>query len=161
MKTIVLVRHAQSGWMSATGDDFDRTLDSRGHRDAPTMARRLARHGVVPEIFLSSPALRAKSTAIYFLKEFRINESALQLMADLYEPSIADFYTAIATIPAQFQTGILFSHNPGITEFIHDLNFSAILTMPSGGMVAFHLMSDDWKDIHVAEKQFLFFESPE
>ena len=39
MKTIYLVRHAKSSWGDLTLPDFDRSLNERGQKNAPEMAR--------------------------------------------------------------------------------------------------------------------------
>lgn len=160
MKTIILVRHAQSGFESPTGHDIDRTLDSQGRKDAPEMAASLVRHKVAPDIFLSSPATRAVSTAAYFLKEFGKEPNELQVVEELYEPAVPGFYAAIEEIPSRYHTAVIFSHNPGITEFILDLGCKPAYTMPSGALYACSILADSWDEIRFAQKQFLFFESP-
>ncbi len=60
MIRLALVRHAKSDWGSPALDDHDRPLNRRGLRDAPAMAARLADSGFVPEVILSSTALRAR-----------------------------------------------------------------------------------------------------
>lgn len=160
MKTIILVRHARSGFDSASGFDIDRTLDPRGNQDAPAMASLLSGHGILPDIFLSSLATRAINTARYFLQKFDTNENDLLIRKDLYEPAVADFYSVIEELPHDRKCAIIFSHNPGITEFIFDLGCKPVYNMSAGSMYAFSLNTVDWKEIRSAEKLFLFFESP-
>ena len=160
MKVIILVRHAQSGFESRTGKDIDRKLDHRGTMDAAAMASRLAYYKVFPEIFLSSPAVRAVSTAQYFLKEFGRKTGDLQIKSNLYEPGVQDFYSVIGELAPDAHTAILFSHNPGITAFIFDLGCQPPFEMQAGAMYAFSLEADRWDEVRISKKQFLFFESP-
>ncbi|HEY0356372.1 MAG TPA: histidine phosphatase family protein [Flavisolibacter sp.] len=60
MKTLLLVRHAKSSWDAPGLSDFDRPLNERGKNDAPEMAKRLKAKGVSIDLFVSSPAKRAK-----------------------------------------------------------------------------------------------------
>ena len=62
-RRITLLRHAKSDWNSPTRDDFDRPLNARGNRDAPRMGKQLYQRGLHPQLILSSPALRAITTA--------------------------------------------------------------------------------------------------
>jgi 8-oxo-dGTP diphosphatase len=59
---LYLVRHAKAGerrlW---TGDDIDRPLSKKGHKQARLVARRLARAGA-PTVLLSSPYVRCVQT---------------------------------------------------------------------------------------------------
>jgi phosphohistidine phosphatase len=59
-RTLVLIRHAK-----AVGDgtpDLVRTLAPRGHDDARAVGRWLAEQGLVPDLAVVSPALRAVQT---------------------------------------------------------------------------------------------------
>jgi phosphohistidine phosphatase len=63
MKGLILLRHAKSSWKEPTLDDFDRPLNKRGRENVPLMGQRLAAKGECPDVILSSPAKRARSTA--------------------------------------------------------------------------------------------------
>ena len=63
MKVLLLLRHGKSSWESAGLSDHDRPLNNRGKRDAPRMGNVLLEEGIVPEIIISSSAIRARSTA--------------------------------------------------------------------------------------------------
>src|SRR4029434_8634311 len=69
MKTLFLIRHAKSSWDDAALSDKDRPLDDRGKRDAPKMGKRLAKRDVKPDLILSSPAVRARTTAEIIAKK--------------------------------------------------------------------------------------------
>jgi phosphohistidine phosphatase len=53
----------QWSWDDTALPDKDRPLDDRGKRDAPKMSKRLAKRDVQPDFILSSPAVRALTTA--------------------------------------------------------------------------------------------------
>ena len=40
-KILLIVRHAKSSWEIGTLSDFERSLNERGKKDAPMMAKRL------------------------------------------------------------------------------------------------------------------------
>ena len=63
MKTLFLVRHAKSSWDDSTLADRSRPLAARGERDVATMGKRLSQRHVRPDLIVSSPAVRALSTA--------------------------------------------------------------------------------------------------
>ena len=69
MKTLFLIRHAKSSWDDTALSDKDRPLHDRGKRDAPKMGKRLARRDVKPDLILSSPAMRALTTAEIIAKK--------------------------------------------------------------------------------------------
>lgn len=63
MKRLVLFRHGKSDWESGAASDHARPLNKRGERSARAMGRVLARSGEVPDLVLSSSAVRALTTA--------------------------------------------------------------------------------------------------
>ena len=63
MKTLLLMRHAKSDWEADYDSDHDRPLNDRGLKSARLMGRVLADEGLVPDLIISSTALRARSTA--------------------------------------------------------------------------------------------------
>ena len=67
MKTLFIIRHAKSSWDIATLNDFDRSLNERGKKDAPIMAQRLLDKKITIDSFVSSPAKRAKKNCRIFL----------------------------------------------------------------------------------------------
>ena len=69
MKTLFLVRHAKSSRDDPSLPDRDRPLDDRGKQDGPKMGKRLAKRDVKPDLLLSSPALRALTTAQLIAEE--------------------------------------------------------------------------------------------
>ena len=69
MKTLFLIRHAKSSWDDTALADKDRPLNDRGKRDAPKMGKRLADRDVNPDLILSSPAMRALTTAEIIAKK--------------------------------------------------------------------------------------------
>ena len=63
MKRLYIVRHAKSSWKTDL-NDFNRPLNKRGKKSAPDMGERLKKLKVMPDLILSSPALRAITTAV-------------------------------------------------------------------------------------------------
>lgn len=63
MRTLLVMRHAKSDWNAPYGGDHDRPLNDRGVRSAQSMGRLLRTEGEVPDLVISSTAVRARSTA--------------------------------------------------------------------------------------------------
>ena len=160
MKTLILVRHAKSSWDNSFPTDFERPLNERGKHDAPHMAKKLSERKITIDLFISSPAKRAKKTAEIFMHEFDVKEKNLLTIPALYGASVQVFLEVIADINDKNDTVALFSHNPGITEFINLLDCYPVYDMPTCGVFALKIKSKKWKDINDADKEFLFFDYP-
>lgn len=147
MKRLVLVRHAKSSWASTHLSDRERPLNKRGERDAPRMGKRLAGRGAAPELILSSPAVRAISTARILAGKVGYAESRIVELDDLYGAGVRDFLEVLADRGGEAQSVMLFSHNPGITELVNFLSGETIGNVPTCGVAVLDFPVKQWKEI--------------
>src|SRR4029077_16742563 len=159
-KTLLLIRHAKSSWDNTGIDDFDRPLNDRGKRDAPEMAARLIKLHQGIDLFVSSPAKRAKKTAELFMKEFRADEKKIIVVPSLYHATPRDFTEAILEFANRYGSIAVFSHNPGITSFDSSLTEVQIDNMPTCSIFALTIAGDSWTNFNESPKTFLFFDYP-
>lgn len=159
-KLLLLIRHAKSSWNDAAQRDFDRPLNDRGNKDAPAMAKRLIDKNVTIDAFISSPANRALTTAIFFAKAYNISAGTIIQKPELYHAGIPVFYNVIQHADDACNTIAVFSHNPGITEFINDLEIVRLDDMPTCGIIGITVDTGSWKDFKIANKKLSFFDYP-
>lgn len=159
-KTLFLVRHAKSDWDDPSLSDFERPLNPRGKRDAPAMANRLKEKKIRIDAFISSPAKRAKRTAILFAREFKFEKKEIIFLDELYgaEPDI--FYEVIKNMDDSFDNIAIFAHNPGITDFANLLTDIRIDNIPTCSVFAIKIDTKKWVDFNKAQKEFWFFDQP-
>lgn len=160
MKKLYIIRHAKSSWENFTVPDFDRPLNDRGKADAPEMAKRLIERKIKIDAFVSSPAKRAKKTAKLFAKAFDVKEEDIILLDRLYEASVATFFEVVTTLSDKFDSVAIFSHNPGITDFVNRLCNARVDNMPTSSVFAIEIDIKKWHDFKDEEKKFLFFDYP-
>jgi phosphohistidine phosphatase len=161
MKQLFVIRHAKSSWEIAAQSDFDRPLNERGHRDAPQMAQRLLKAGISIEMFVSSPAVRALTTAQYFAEAFDFKKKDIITIDRLYHASAETFFDVIANeLKDKWDRVAIFSHNPGITYFANSLGVVELDNMPTCGVMGVKADIQSWKDFAKARKELLLFDYP-
>ncbi len=160
MKTLLLVRHAKSGDHFSDSSDFERTLNEQGVNAAPKVAKYLLSEDVLIQRFVSSPAVRAQTTARLFMKEYHRPAAELVLIDELYLASVPVFVHTVTELDDADDHVAIFAHNPGITEFASSLTTVRIDNMPTAGVFAVKADVDSWSEFMPAAKDFLFFESP-
>jgi phosphohistidine phosphatase len=161
MKILILVRHAKSSHSFDVSSDFDRPLNDRGFREASEMGKKLLKKNTRIDQFVSSPALRAKTTAELFVAEYDRKQKEILLVPSLYNADPDAFYEVVGKLDDAYDHVALFSHNPGITDFASSLTSAHISHMPTSSVFAVTAPVDSWKNFSSAEKSFLFFYKPE
>ncbi len=144
MKVLTIVRHAKSSWKDASLSDRERPLNRRGERDAPVMARRILRHGIRPSLIISSPAVRAWTTAKVVAAELNYPREFLQREPGLYLASLDQLLDVIIAQDDGFNSLMLFGHNPGLTDLVNYVQPGLTHNLPTAGVVSVGLHQDDW-----------------
>lgn len=161
MKTLLLVRHAKSSWDLATLNDFDRSLNERGKKDAPVMAQRLLDRKIDINTFVSSPAKRAKKTAELFCSIYKKDKEEIIFVPALYHASLNTFFEVVTQLNDDYNCVAIFSHNPVITEFVNQLVENVTIeNMPTCGVFAVKTSITKWKEFSTSKNELLFFDYP-
>lgn len=147
MKMLYLIRHAKSSWDYPELRDFDRPLGSRGLRDAPFMARMIKKENIVPDKLVSSPAKRAYSTAVFFAQAQGINPEDIVQNVDIYHAYAEDILKIARDWPDDWNTVFLFGHNPTFTSVANYFADEFIDNVPTCGIVAIELETDNWSSL--------------
>ena len=151
MKILTLVRHAKSSWKDNKISDRERPLNKRGERDAPMMGKRIVAAGIRPSLILSSPAVRAWTTAKILAQEIGYPLEFLQRENGLYLASLDNIIDVLVTQDAEFNSVMIVAHNPGLTTFANYLSPGLTDNLPTAGVVSVGFEKDDW-NLHSAPK---------
>lgn len=160
MKTLFLVRHAKSSWENPGLPDNERPLNERGERDAHRMGRRLASRGVKPDIIVSSPALRAYSTAVKIAAEIGYLKDDILLKSKLYFEGTEGLLDVIRSLLPRVNGAILIGHNPTMTAAVNNLAQTTIGNMPTCGIAEIKLPVNSWKDVDAGMGTMQLFDYP-
>jgi phosphohistidine phosphatase len=160
MKRLSLLRHAKSSW-DGTGTDRDRPLNERGERDAPRMGARLMARKLRPSLILTSPAVRAATTARGVAQSLGYPTEFIQREERLYLASPATILEIVTTQEDTFNDLFLVGHNPGLTDIINELLPELQLdNLPTAGIVCIDSEADSWADLVNRKVELVFFDYP-
>lgn len=124
------------------------------------MADRLHERGIKVDAFITSPAKRAKRTAEQFAKRYNKDSGDLVLKTELYMAGEETFVNLMENLDDQMDCVVMFSHNPGITDFANSLADARIDNIPTCGIFAVSIDANKWNKCRDAKKKFLFFDYP-
>jgi phosphohistidine phosphatase len=161
MKRLILLRHAKSSWTDERLADAERPLSDRGVRDAPRMGARLHERGIRPDLVLSSPAVRAQSTAKLVADALAYPADAIRLEASLYLAAPEDILGVVGEQPDTVECLLVVGHNPGLTDLAHILlpDFD-VADLPTMGVVAIETAAVSWSGIRGAHRRLAFYDYP-
>jgi phosphohistidine phosphatase len=159
MKNLYLIRHAKSD-QTFFGNDFERPLNQRGKADAPAMANRLIAKNIIPNAIISSPALRAKTTAIYFAEAYNLDPNNIAYLSALYHANEYTLRDIVLQLPDAAETIFLFTHNMGITYFANMLTKDSIDDIPTCGIFGVQANVENWSHFMHQKNDLLLFDYP-
>jgi len=161
MKTLYLMRHAKSSWSFEELSDRERPLNDRGRDEAPRMGQALAKRQIVPALFVSSPAVRALSTAVLVAREVQYPHDKIKVEPTLYEADLDTVLAVIRALPDEANSALLTGHNPTFTDVANHLSPSPLSgEMPTAGLLCLRFLTDHWAEVGPANTEFYFFDCP-
>ena len=94
------------------------------------MGKRLAKRGVKPDLLVSSPALRALTTAQLIAEEIGYKRKDIVVDDRLYASSADELLAVIRALDKKLDRVMLVGHNPEFADLAHRLS-SEIIDMPT------------------------------
>lgn len=119
MVRITLFRHAKAETPTTARSDFERALVTRGRRNADRMGRFIARHDLLPDLVIVSPAVRTRET--YEVAAAHWPEIPVIYRDTIYEASATSILTVIRSLGAVMERVMVIGHNPGLAVLLSQL----------------------------------------
>jgi phosphohistidine phosphatase len=156
MKQLLLIRHAKATHHNDK-NDFERALTPSGVEDATVMAQRLLAQNIIPQVIISSPALRAETTANIFAEHLSLHKLPTEIR--IYEAKKDELLKVIAGLPDKYEFIALAGHNPDISDAIDRLTgeYKNVSTC-AVALIEFH--ADNWQEVTAGTGTLLFYDEP-
>jgi phosphohistidine phosphatase len=145
MKTLLVLRHAKSSWDDQALDDHARPLNKRGQRDAPRMGTLVEDYGLIPDVVISSDAVRARLTA-EAVAEAAHYAGEILLDPRLYLAGPADILSLLQQVRKDAGTVMIVGHNPGLETLVEQLTGERH-DLPTAALAQIGLPIDQWRDL--------------
>jgi phosphohistidine phosphatase len=155
MLRLMLLRHAKSSWSSPGMQDAARPLSGRGEAAARLMGGYMARHSLVPERVLCSPARRTRETWAAIAAQWSTD---MDIIFDqrLYA---APAQVVLSVVRAQDDAAralLVIGHNPGLQEAAELLIAAGDVELrerlrekfPTAALAVIDFTIDKWNSIH-------------
>jgi phosphohistidine phosphatase len=120
VKTLHLLRHAESGPAGPGIDDHDRPLAALGEAAATAIGAYFARQSFRPSVVLCSSALRTRQT-LEQLRPHLPDDPEVLVEKGLYLASCGELLARLQEIDDGSSQILLIGHNPGIADLARSL----------------------------------------
>lgn len=145
MKELLVFRHAKAVDSSEAPSDHERGLRQKGEKAAASMGGLLSERKLVPDLILTSDAVRATRTAELCEKELPARVDVLALAA-LYDCEAQDYLELVARQPDVVSRLMLVGHNPTLEELVESLTGDHT-RLKTGHVARISLKLTSWRDV--------------
>lgn len=155
MLRLMLLRHAKSSWPSSGVQDAARPLSERGQVAARLMGAYMARHSLIPDRILCSPARRTRETWAGIATQWPAD---MDVVFDqrLYEATPQSILSVIRVQHEAARTLLVIGHNPGLQATAELLIAAGDVEsrerlrekFPTAALAVIDFAIDKWQTIH-------------
>lgn len=160
LRNICFVRHAKSSWENPQLADIDRPLSKRGERDAPFLASKMVDLQITADLIITSPAVRARTTARIFADAVELDSSCFIVNDMLYGADVTEIVKMVQGIDDKYKSIFVFGHNPTMTIMANCFAGVDISNVPTCGVLQAKTMVSGWKDWSPEVSAFVGFYYP-
>ena len=155
MLRLMLLRHAKSDWSSPGMQDSARPLNERGEAAARLMGGYMARHSLIPQRVLCSPARRTRETWAGIAAQWAADAEVV-FDERLYAATRQVLLSIIRSQDAVARTVLVIGHNPGLQEAAELLIAAGDVELrerlrekfPTAALSVIDFAVDKWSRIH-------------
>lgn len=165
MKTLILLRHAKSGWDDPVARDFDRPLNPKGQRAAVAMGKHMKSLGLAFDLVAASPAVRVVETLEQVGSGYG-SDLAPAWDKRLYLASAQTILDLVSDFPDAAGTALVAGHNPGLEELVLGLVPGGALRsdveekFPTAALAELRFEAERWQDIEPGKGELVRFVRP-
>ena len=153
MLRLLILRHAKSSWAEGHADDWERPLNERGERDAPRVGALLRQRSLLPDLIVTSDAVRAEATAraVAGAAEYL---GKITLCPELYHANPEAIIDVVRALPDTARSVMIVGHNPGLQDFVEQLTGESV-ELPTATLVQLELPVKCWSDVTLSPEATL------
>ena len=161
MKTLYLVRHAEAVGRDDKLPDAERSLLTRGIKQARKTSRNLKRFNGQPDLLVSSPAHRALETAHVFARRLGYPVQKIILQESLYEASSTEpLMEILRSTSDEVERLMLFGHDPIMSQLLVSLVPHCHVALPKGAVAGIRFARATWSEVSMHSGELDYFDSP-
>jgi phosphohistidine phosphatase len=158
MKTVLLLRHGKSKRGPEYATDFERPLAKRGRRDAVRMGEFLVEQDLVPDLILSSPAERARATAMRCAEAAGCPD-AVRFERSLYGGGEQAYLSLLWALEDTVSRVLFCAHNPDLEMVVEGLGHRYV-RLPTAALARIDADAERWVELFRVPRRLVWVQYP-
>ncbi|MFM7470780.1 MAG: SixA phosphatase family protein [Nodosilinea sp.] len=158
-KQLIFFRHGKSDWQTSSGPDQDRPLAARGIKAAQAMGKLLATLDFLPDLALTSPAVRAHTT-LELARAAGDWPCPVKEVTALYEATPQQVLAVIQGQSDRHQRILLVGHQPTWSQTTSLLIGGGQVQVPTAAMICLDLPVSYWSQVQPGQASLLWLLPP-
>ena len=146
MKSIILFRHAKADWNPDYINDHERPLNSTGMKAAKKMGQYLSDINIIPDLVISSSALRTKTTSSLAIKEGQW-DSIFKIDSNIYGGDTEFLLNLFKKQSNKNNLICLTGHEPYLSSFLGQVINRSNIIFPTASMSKINFNVSSWEEI--------------
>ncbi|MFO8063897.1 MAG: SixA phosphatase family protein [Spirochaetota bacterium] len=143
MKRLLLYRHAKAEKTQENMADFLREITDEGERQARSIGQQLVKKEWIPQLILSSDAVRAVQTAEVTTEEAGLDWN-IREQEQLYGADAADYISLVRELNDDYETVMVVGHNPAVEDLLSKI-VKREVDMKTAWVAVLDLDIDSWE----------------
>jgi len=157
MKYLTIIRHAKSSWDFPDLEDIERPLNERGKQSIQLVGNFLKAQHLHPDLMISSPAVRAQTTAKGIGKLIGYDLKLLRTEAVIYFGTSQAILELLQTLDDAKNDVFLFGHEPILSSLIFRLCNKRVEKFSTCGVCRIAFAISHWKDLQEGTCELFIF----
>ena len=115
----------------------------------------------MPDLVLSSPAKRARKTAIAIAKAIDYPKKQIIFDDNMYHAGVRYLFELVKNLNDAYETVMLFGHNPDLNKFADmSVKNNRVDNIPTTGVYCIRFDVNQWQKVKEGKGEFVFFDFP-
>ena len=125
------------------------------------MGEKLKERKIMPDLVLSSPAKRARKTAMAVAKTLDYPKKKIMFFDKMYHASARYLFALLKGLDDDNETVMLFGHNPSFNDLSNMLlKRNPIDNIPTTGVCCISFAVNQWQKLEEGKGEIVFFDFP-
>ena len=146
MPELLIMRHAKSDWGVGLSNDQERPLAPRGVKAATRMGKFITKVEAAPDLILSSPAVRARTTAELANKAGKWG-APMEIVPSFYGGDWTDVVDGVMAAGDSAERILITGHEPTWSDLVSILTGGGNVAMPTAAIACLAFNGKGWSKL--------------